>query len=600
MTGRGFFVATVLVMVASAVGMRPAWSGVSANRTLSIEAKLDTDRVAPGEPATLTVQVRCEGLSLPEVPLPPLQGVTVERGGTAQNFSMMNGRVERTSTTVYRLIPRVEGVVRIPPLRIAVAGERAESSPLTLTVSHAASSRHPSPMRGLQQPGNVPQGTPELFVKATVDHSSAVLNEQIVLRLRLYSRVDVLGDVDWKPPSTSGFWTEGLGPPRQGRVTLNGVEYAMMEIPTALFPTKTGTLTIGAGRMRCRIARVVPPPDPWSMLALPDIVPQEVSLLSDPITITVDPLPPGAPVGFQGAVGTFTFSFRVDGLTARAGEPLAARATIGGTGNVATIRDPEIHARGAARQYVAGSSTRLDRSGDRLVGERQTDVAFVADQPGSIEILPVKFAWYDPEAKRYRSQTSDSVRVRVLPGTVSESNARRAMRGDEAIAAPRRTPGPFGSLALDPPFGSTAILGLSVLAYGAAILTGRARQRMSGDPRFARIRSLEALLARDLARADSLAREGQPAKAAALAEQALRRGAGLRYDADVAGLARVEWAREIKSRGADDAEVTRLQALFDSLAAIAYAPPETRSADAREAIRAVAGTLERYRAEMAL
>ena len=262
MTGRGFFVATVLVMLVSAAGMRPAWSGVSANRTLSIEAKLDTDHVAPGEPATLTVQVRCEGLSLPEVPLPPLQGVTVERGGTAQNFSMMNGRVERTSTTVYRLIPRVEGVVRIPPLRIAVAGERAESSPLTLTVSHAASPRHPSPMRGLQQPGNVPQGTPELFVKATVDHSSAVLNEQIVLRLRLYSRVDVLGDVDWKPPSTSGFWTEGLGPPRQGRVTLNGVEYAMMEIPTALFPTKTGTLTIGAGRMRCRIARVVPPPDP--------------------------------------------------------------------------------------------------------------------------------------------------------------------------------------------------------------------------------------------------------------------------------------------------------------------------------------------------
>ena len=267
-------------MLASIAGMSTAWSGASANGTLSIDAKLDTDRVAPGEPATLTVQVRCEGLSLPEVPLPPLQGVTVERGGTAQNFSMINGRVERTSTTVYRLIPRVEGVVKIPPLRIAVAGERAQSSPLTLTVSHGASRRSASPMRGLPQAGKIPEGTPELFVKATVDHPRAVLNEQIVLRLRLYSRVDVLGDVDWKPPSTSGFWTEGLGPPRQGRVTLNGVEYAMMEIPMALFPTKTGTLTIGAGRMRCRIARVVQPPDPWSMLAIPDIVPQDVTASS--------------------------------------------------------------------------------------------------------------------------------------------------------------------------------------------------------------------------------------------------------------------------------------------------------------------------------
>ena len=597
MTGRGLLLAAALAILALS-GPRAASSGVSANGTLSIDAQLDAESIPPGEPATLTVQVRCAGLSLPDVALPQLQGVTVERAGTSQNFSMINGRVERTSTTVYRLIPRAEGVVKIPPLRIAVGGESAQSSPLTLTVSHAAASRNPSPVSALSVSGKMPEGTPELFVKATVDHPRVVLNEQIVLRLRLYSRVDILGDVDWKPPSTSGFWTEGLGPARQGRVTLHGMQYAMMEIPTALFPTKAGTLTIGQGRMRCRVARVIQPPDPWSMLAVPDVVSQEVTLLSDPITITVEPLPPGAPPGFQGAVGEFSFGLHVDGLTVRAGEPIGARAKIRGTGNVATIRDPEIHARGAARQYVAGSSTRLDRNGNRLIGEREVDVAFVADQPGSMEILPVRFAWYDPEARRYRSQTSDSVSVRVLPGTVEESKPGRPQRGEEAIAAPRRAPGPFGRLALDPPSGSMAILGLSALAYGAAIMTGSARRRRSRDPRFARVRSLEALLARDLARADSLASGGQPAKAAALAEQALREGAGLFYDADAAGLARTEWAREIKSRGAEDAEISKLQALFDSLQAIAYAPPETRSADAKQAIRAVAETLRRYLSEM--
>src|SRR6185436_460981 len=116
------------------------------------------------------------------------------------------------------------------------------------------------------------------------------------------------------------------------------------------------------------------------MLAIPDVVPEEVALNTEPVTITVDPLPSGAPAGFEGAVGSFHLAFHVDALTARAGEPVAARATILGTGNVPSIRDPEIRARGASREYVVGSSTRLDRANDRLSGERERDVAFVADQ----------------------------------------------------------------------------------------------------------------------------------------------------------------------------------------------------------------------------
>src|SRR5205085_10753761 len=159
-----------------------------------------------------------------------------------------------------------------------------------------------------------------------------------------------------------------------GRVRMNGAEYAVMEIPSALFPTRAGALTIGPATIRCRVARVVQPPDPWSMLAMPDVVPQDVSLSSNPVTITVDPLPPGAPAGFQGAVGDFRMAFHVDGLTARAGEPVAARATIAGTGNVPSVRDPEIHARGASREYVVGTSTRLERVHDKLSGEREHDV----------------------------------------------------------------------------------------------------------------------------------------------------------------------------------------------------------------------------------
>jgi hypothetical protein len=410
--------------------------------------------------------------------------------------------------------------------------------------------------------------------------------------------VDLIGDVDWKPPNTGGFWTEGLGPSRQGRAMVKGVEYATIEIPTALFPTRTGNLTLGAGRIRCRVARVMQPPDPWSLLAQPDIVAEDVTLTTDPITIVVDPLPPGGFSGFQGAVGDFRLAFRVDGQTARAGEPIVARATIRGTGNISSIRDPEIRARGASRQYVAGSSTRIDRSGDRLVGEREVDVAFVADQPGTLEILPVRFVWFDPEAKRYRAQSSERVKVNVLPGSAAEPGPGRVQPGGPVMAAPRTVPGPFGTLVLDPPAGSAFAMTLSLLAYGAAVATGRARRARMRDPRRVRVRAIQQILERDLARAQALASRKEPAAAVVLAEQALRAGAGLRYDADVAGLARAERIRTLKSRGAADPEIAALESLFDSLAAIAYAPPETRSSDAKQTIREVKETLERYVREL--
>jgi hypothetical protein len=144
----------------------------------------------------------------------------------------------------------------------------------------------------------------------------------------------------------------------------------------------------------------------------------------------------------------------------------------------------------------------------------------------------------------------------------------------------------------------TLLFGCSIVAFGAGIVTGRRRMRRSRDPRAVRLRALEALLARDVARAGSLARANEPAQAAALAEQALLAGAGLRYDADLGGIARGERGERLRSHGASDDGIAAIEALLISLDAIAFAPPETRSKDAREAIASVRGTLERYRKEI--
>src|SRR5262245_22496442 len=150
-TGRSLLIVSLAALsLASPV----ARANTSASGKLSIDAKLSPEQVAPGDPATLTVEVASEGLSLPEVPPPQIPNVVVERAGTAQNLSIMNGRVSRTSTTMYRLLPRREGTVTIPSIRVAVGRETAETGALTLTVSRAAAARPPTPLRGSLPPGS--------------------------------------------------------------------------------------------------------------------------------------------------------------------------------------------------------------------------------------------------------------------------------------------------------------------------------------------------------------------------------------------------------------------------------------------------------------
>jgi hypothetical protein len=589
--------AAALLLLAGPASAPGARAGTSAGGTLSIEASLDRPEIAPGEAATLTVLIRSSGVNLPDVELPALSGVMVQRAGTAQNFSMSNGRVERSSRSVYRLIGRSEGVVRIPPLRVELGKESAESAPLTLTVTRSAV----APPRAAPQgrPGATPSGVPELFVKTSVDRPRVFWNQQLILRVRLYSRVELVGDVEWKAPSASGFWSEGLGPPRNGTTRLNGVNYSVTEILTALFPTRAGTLTIGPAEIRCRVARVVQPPDPWSALAFPDVVPQDVALRSDPITVTIDPLPPGAPPDFHGAVGSFGLALRVDRREGRVGEPITVHAAIRGEGNVPTIRDPEVRSTAPVRQYVTGSATRIDRDGNRISGERTTDVAFVPDRTGTLTILPLRFSWFDPETGRYRTQTSDTIHVNVLPGNAAEAPGARPEGPGTALAEPRRRSGPMGSLLLDPPAWSTAVAGFSLLVYVSAIAAGALRERRGRDPLHRRRRALEALVTREIPRAEGAAKSGRPEQAAAVAQEALWRGLGLRYDVELAGLPRAEAFQAARSRGANGGEIESLAPLVEALERIAYAPAESRAADATEAIRSVTKRLERYRRDLA-
>ena len=550
---------------------------------LGIEAELDQSVISLSDTATLTVTVTAEGMDVPSFQLPAIAGAQVERLGESQGFSWVNGRVTKSSTVAFRIHPSGLGDIHIPAIRVSGYGVEVQSKPLVL---HVAGS---SP--------EVRRGSSDLFVRLTVDRHRAYWNEGITARFTLYSRAHIEGAPVWDPPDAPGFWSEVLGRPRTGRVLIGGVEYDASELRVAYFPTRTGRLTIGPGSAHVQVVREIQQPDPWSMLGMPETQAEDVTLQTEKATVDVDPLPSGAPGGFRGGVGQYTMDVRVDRMMVHAGEAVTVATTIRGQGNLASAGDPDVAASAPARIYPADANTTVDRSGDRVRGERRREVTLIPEAPGRFAVLPVRFAWFDPEAGRYRIQVSDTIAIRVLPPTGRVGDSLHAEREAGPLATLRaKTGSHFGRLTMDSPAGARALALASVLAYAGVLAGIGLRDRAERNPRRRRQRGLERLIL-DLRglRGNSVREQRAANRIAAMVLEAL----ALRFNADLEGRSvkeALEHAREAGARESDLAEIASLLAALDRLA---FAPPSPDNPNGERERLAAERLVRRYRGELA-
>ncbi|HET9251900.1 MAG TPA: BatD family protein [Candidatus Eisenbacteria bacterium] len=547
-------------------------------QNVRVEAELDREEIGLHESAILTVTVTAAGTQAHRPRVPDIPGLRVDPFGESQGFSWVNGRVSRTVTSMYRLRPQRTGDFTIPPIQAGAEGRPSpQARPLVLRVRN-----EPPARRG---------GSDDLFVRLQVDRTRVYWNQAVTARFKLYSRTRVEAPT-WDPPSASGFWAEVLGPARAGREVVGGLEYDTFELHVVYFPTRTGRLQIGPGRIHAQVVRRVPQPDPWSSLGMPETQVEEVELVTAPVLVQVMPLPGGAPEGFRGAVGDFELDVRLDRVTTRAGEPVTVTSILRGSGNLASATDPDVLAQGAARRHTSPGTTSFDRSGNRLRGERRRDTTFIPETPGELRILPVRFSWFDPETERYRTQTADTIRVRVSPGG-STADSLALARPSAPLAAARSRPGARGRLDLAPPAGARALALTSLVAAIGAFAARRVRDRSARDPRRRRVAAIDTRLGELRA-----ARAAGAARAAAVASNAILESAAIRHGANVEGLPLLDTLEALARAGATEGELSRLKAIHESLDRLAFAPDSkaegaAHTAALEEAERAIL----RYREE---
>lgn len=389
----------------------------------SFEANVDRNPVGVGEQFTLSFTLTNGGMGGGKnLQLPDLSRFHIMAGpNQSSSMQFINGAVSSSVTYSYVLQPKEIGKVTIGSAAIEAAGKTLKSTAIALDVAKSAA---PAKRQPAQAEDVTAQFADKIFLRATVDRTHVVQGEQVNLVFKLYTMVDVVNFGGGKDPTFTGFWGEELEIPKgsQTREVVNGKRYTVAPIKRyALFPTQPGTLEISPME-RQTVVRVQSPRsmDPFDAF-FRDPFGRNVEYLvkSEGVRIKVDPLPPGAPDDFKGAVGQFAMSTSLDKKTTRTNEPVSVKVTISGTGNIKLLEAPAVEFPPDFEQYTPKVSDNINRQGERISGSKTFEFLLLPRYPGLKVIKPITFSYFDLAKREFIHLRSPQFEINVEQGAAT-------------------------------------------------------------------------------------------------------------------------------------------------------------------------------------
>lgn len=322
---------------------------------IKFTATATSTQVAVGEPFQVDFTVQGSG---DDFNAPDFSNFQVQSGpAVSQSVVINNGVSSSTASYSYILTATKEGTFIIGPASINVGMRGVKSNTLKIKVVKGQPAQQQAQQAQAQQnaPGSAAVGNSQniaksLFIRAEVDKTRVYQGEQLTVNYKLYTQVAILGLAgEDKAPDLNGFWNQDVmknGQPVQWKIEdYKGQRFNVATIKqTVLFPEHAGDLTIDPISLTLAVRIQLP--------SNGDIIDRvfgggtkdfKYTVTSPPVTIHAMPLPEaGKPIGFSGAVGSFTVRSNIDRKELKANETLNYNLKITGTGNLALINAPNI------------------------------------------------------------------------------------------------------------------------------------------------------------------------------------------------------------------------------------------------------------------
>lgn len=374
---------------------------------------------------------------------PSFEGFDVIAGpsvSTGSSVQYVNGSITKSFSygITYVLLPQAAGNVTVGAAEAKVGGTTYRTKPLPIEIVNegegGGSGARQQQQGGTNRPGNAQadvQGQvakDDILLRAVVSRSSVYKNEPLHVAFKLYTRVPYVNIVPESAPSFNGFWSQDLSDPnsaRVGRETYNGKVYETRVLyDYLLYPQQVGSLTIDPVDMTV-VAQVVVQSrnaDPFFGGGREVFnVPRKVQ--SQRTTVTVKPLPSGAPSSFSGAVGRFTMDTQPPAERIAANSGATFTVKISGTGNLTFVQAPKLLLPTSFEQYNVKTTESINTASTGISGYRQFEYPFIARAEGTYDIEPIEFTYFDPQRVQYVTLRSKPLTLDVTPDVHGSGDA---------------------------------------------------------------------------------------------------------------------------------------------------------------------------------
>ena len=390
------------------------------------------DRVIAGKPFQLTYSVnqRAKDLRAPE--FADFDYIAGPYTSQSSSTSFVNGK--RTSsftlTYTYTLKADKEGTYTIPPATIKVDGEQFTSNGVRITVlppdkvSAPTSSNNQSGTTQQRETSNVT--AENIFIRTLVTKTKVHEQESILLTYKLYfAGVDVAQFTNnTRLPEFKGFLKQDLeiGEIQTELEHYNGRNYQTAVLyRTLLFPQRSGDITIDPAVFEAQL-RVL---NRAQVRSIFDDFFNSYTTVTKPleasgVTIHVESLPAGKPMGFSGGVGQFSINSKISQTELQTNEAFTLTVTIQGSGNMKLLKAPSIDWPEGFEVFDPKVTNNFKSSTKGISGTKVLEYVVIPRASGVYTIPPIKYSYYDTTEDAYRTLQTPEYTLNIARGNNSD------------------------------------------------------------------------------------------------------------------------------------------------------------------------------------
>ena len=385
---------------------------------VKFEAKVSKQKLGINERLRIDFEMNQDGDNFNP---PDFDGFRVVGGpNQAVSNSWINGKRTYSKTYSFFLAPQKRGRLTIGQATIEIEGEIYKTSPIRVEVTAAVEKPKDGNNADFVASENV-------HLVAEVSKTDPYLNEAITVVYKLYVSNEVSITSSWREldsPKYADFWSQNIDSRGNYKIyegKYKGQDYRYVVLrTTVLYPQKSGELQIEPLTLDVPIDVLSNRRDIFGRRLTTRV---NKTISAGKRTINVKPLPTaGRPADFSGAVGQFDFKVSSSKTQLDANESLQLTVAVNGNGNLKLFDLPSVTVPSSLEMYEPERDEQVTTKLSGMQGSVADRYTVVPQFKGDFPIRPISFSYFDPEARSYKTLTSDEIVINVANGPITQES----------------------------------------------------------------------------------------------------------------------------------------------------------------------------------